>query len=79
IEQSKEADICLVVGDKMSNNCQSLKKIVEKENNIKTYLIESPIDLEKIDLKNVNVVAVTSGASTPKEIVDRVIQRLKEI
>ena len=30
-----------------------------------------------IDFKNVNVIAITSGASTPKTIVDDIINELK--
>ena len=78
LEQTKDADICLVVGDIMSNNCQSLKQVIESENNVKTYLIETVNDLKSIDFSNVNTVALTSGASTPKTIVDAIINELEK-
>lgn len=77
LKQTKGADICLVIGDVMSNNCQALKKIIEDENKITTYLVEKITDLKMIDFKNINVIAITSGASTPKTIVDDIINELK--
>lgn len=78
LEQTKDADICLVVGDITSNNCQSLKQVIENENNIKTYLVETVNDLKSIDFSNVNTVALTSGASTPKIVVNAIISELEK-
>lgn len=77
IEQTKDVDICLVIGDTMSNNCQSLKQVIEKENNVPTFLVEKIEDLEKIDFENINSIAITSGASTPKAIVEAIITKLQ--
>jgi 4-hydroxy-3-methylbut-2-enyl diphosphate reductase IspH len=35
-------------------------------------------DLKSIDFSNVNTVALTSGASTPKTIVDAIINELEK-
>ncbi len=77
IEQTKDVDLCLVVGDTMSNNCKSLKQVVENENKIRTYLVETIEDLKAINFERVAHVAITSGASTPKAIVNAIINELK--
>ncbi len=68
-------DMFLVVGDKKSNNCNSLLKII-LDNNKKGYLIETSEDLQKIDFTNVQTVGVTAGASTPHQILEEIINML---
>lgn len=74
-----DAQICIVVGDKTSSNSKKLKTVSEEKALIKSYLVETEDDLDKNWFKNISSVSVTSGASTPSEITDRVIQRIKEI
>lgn len=67
------ADQLIVVGDKLSNNSNNLAKL--HPNGI---LIESYLDLVEMDLSNYKNVAVTAGASTPKPLVDEVIDYLEK-
>lgn len=75
---ARNNDIVLVVGDKLSNNCNSLLKTV-KEVNPNSYLIEDISDLKNIDFNNINTIAITSAASTPKVIVNEVIDTLNNL
>lgn len=72
----KDVDVLIVVGDPKSHNTQKLASIGSK--NIPTvYCVETAKDLLKIDLTNINKVAVTSGASTPTRITNQVIHYLE--
>lgn len=75
IEQ--KADLCIVVGDKSSSNSQKLKTVCEKNANIKSYIIEDVSELKTEWFNNVNIVSITSGASTPDEITDKVIKKIE--
>ena len=77
IRECKDCDLCLVVGDKHSNNTKSLKEVCLRYNNIRCELIENVEDLVSINLDGVNSIFITSGASTPKVIVDEVCDVLR--
>jgi 4-hydroxy-3-methylbut-2-enyl diphosphate reductase len=66
-----DKDLLIVVGDEKSNNSQNLAKA--HPNGV---LIQSYKDLHKLDL-NVDSVAVTAGASTPRQILNEVIEALE--
>ena len=77
IEQDKDNDLCIVVGDHLSNNTRKLAEVSEKEAGIKSIVIESLADLTSDDLKDVKKVSITSGASTPTKITNEVIHFLE--
>lgn len=68
-------DLLYVVGDYLSNNTNNLKKIA-KNSVKKVLLVESVMDINDDDLKNINKVGVTAGASTPASISQQVIDYL---
>lgn len=72
----KDVEHLFVVGDQRSNNSQKLKEVAIAHG-IKASLIESVEDLNIDDLKTLNTVSVTSGASTPTKITKEVINFLK--
>ncbi len=76
INQPK-ADLLFVVGDKLSSNTNKLKEVSLK-NKVPCILIEGVEDINPSWLKNIKVVNVTSGASTPDVITDEVINYLKQ-
>lgn len=78
LEQVREADLCIIVGDPTSNNTNKLKEVCEKHTNVPCIMIESITDLTKYDLTKYKKVAITSGASTPTAIVNEIIKGLKE-
>lgn len=76
LNQDKDTDLCIVVGDYLSNNTLKLAEISKTQAHIDSIVIESLADLDVTLLKNVNKVSVTSGASTPTKITNEVIQFL---
>lgn len=71
-------DTLVVVGGKNSANTKRLAQI-GKNNNIKTFHIESEEELNDEDFKNSNYVLVTAGASTPGWIINNVLEKLYSI
>lgn len=78
ISNIKDADILYVVGDKKSNNTNKLVEIASKKIK-RVYLINSKADINISDLNNNMKVYVSAGASTPPELIDDVINYLKNI
>lgn len=72
----KIVDLCIVVGDKSSSNTKKLAKVSEEIVGIKTILCEDLNTLDKNELKNVNSISISSGASTPDYIVNEIIEYL---
>lgn len=72
VKASKNVDLAIVVGDKTSNNANTLAKTIEDSCNVKTILIESKDDLKDFDFTNIKKISLTSAASTPKIIVSEV-------
>lgn len=72
----KEANVLIVVGDRLSNNSNRLHSI--NPNIQKRYMIESLAELNPAWLHDDDVVAVTSGASTPTYITAQVIEYLEQ-
>ena len=68
---AKEVEAMIVIGDKHSSNSQKLFEICGNacEN---TYFIQTLDDLDMNQLKSVNTVGITAGASTPKNIIEEV-------
>lgn len=72
------ADLCIVVGDKSSSNTKSLLMVSQKYTNIFTILCEGINDLDIDEIKKCNIINITSGASTPSYIVDKIIEYIKK-
>ena len=79
IAKLTDCDLLYVVGDSKSNNTNKLVDIARKQGIKKVLLIHSYKDIDKNDLKDVEKVYVTAGASTPPLLIDEVISFLKEI
>ena len=71
----KSVDLVLVVGARNSSNSNRLKDI-GSESGVNTYLIETADDMSLSWFENVESVGITSGASTPDELVKEVIDRI---
>jgi 4-hydroxy-3-methylbut-2-enyl diphosphate reductase len=77
-EQAQNADLTLVVGDPRSNNSNRLAQVSLEIANTPAYRIADITEIKLEWLKNVETVAVTSGASTPTPITKEVIQFLEQ-
>jgi len=77
LTQNHGVDLCLVVGDARSNNTANLVRLSREATGVRTARIDSAADLTPELLWGVQVVSVTSGASTPTEITAEVLRRLE--
>ncbi|UOE95691.1 4-hydroxy-3-methylbut-2-enyl diphosphate reductase [Alkalihalobacillus sp. LMS39] len=77
-EQAKQTDLVIVVGDPKSNNSNRLAQVSEDIAGTKAYRIGDVTELQLEWLEGVNVVGVTSGASTPTPITKEVIDFLEK-
>ena len=73
VQKIENCDLLYVVGDPSSNNSAKLKEIALAKGIKKVRLIKSAQDISEDDLKGVNEVYVTSGASTPNYLRDQVV------
>ena len=68
-------DLVLVIGAPNSSNCMRLREVAEAHG-VTAYLINGPEDLDSAWLNGVENVGITSGASTPEELVESVIDAI---
>jgi 4-hydroxy-3-methylbut-2-enyl diphosphate reductase len=73
-----EVDAFYIIGGNHSSNSRKLLTVC-KEQCEKSFLIQTEEDINPDDLKGVENVGVTAGASTPKWLIDRVFKHLEEI
>ncbi len=73
-----EAQLILVVGDPKSSNSNRLREVAQVRG-VPAYLINSEEEINPVWLNKVTVVGMTAGASTPEDVVQRCIQRLKTL
>lgn len=76
-ELAQESDLMIVVGSKKSANTTHLAEILKDITN--TIHIENDEELEffKTVIDNANRISITAGASTPQDIIEKVINRLE--
>ena len=73
----KDVDLVLIVGGKNSNNSKTLYNLaISLYPKKKVLLIQNKDDLNKKDLIGLTHIAISSGASTPKEIIEEIKQFL---
>ena len=70
------ADVVFVIGADNSSNCNRLREVAEARG-VPAYLINGPDELRSEWLDGVESVGITSGASTPEELVQAVIRALE--
>ena len=71
-------DAFYVIGGKHSSNSLKLLSVC-KEQCEKSFLIETPEEINAEDLSDASRVGVTAGASTPNWLIEQVVSRLREI
>ena len=76
-ELSQRVDMLLVVGASNSSNSNRLQEI-GAETGVATHLIEDPRAFDPVWLEDVNTLGITAGASTPEELVQELIKKIRE-
>src|SRR5437764_9167704 len=71
-------DAFYVIGGRHSSNSVKLLAVCQ-EQCARSFLIETPAEINPADLENVKKVGVTAGASTPNWLIDQVVERLHRI
>lgn len=74
---SKEVDCMIIVGGKNSSNTRKLYDI-SKKNCDNTFIIETKDEIEKNQVCHLDRVGIMAGASTPRESIDEVIEKINE-
>lgn len=73
-----QVDAFYVIGGRHSSNSAKLLAVC-KEQCEKSFLVETPAEINPADLRGVNRVGVTAGASTPDWLIEQVVERLRAI
>jgi 4-hydroxy-3-methylbut-2-enyl diphosphate reductase len=73
-----EVNVFYIIGGRHSSNSRKLLAVC-KEQCEKSFLIETEDEINTDDLRGVETVGVTAGASTPKWLIEKIIKRLEEI
>jgi 4-hydroxy-3-methylbut-2-enyl diphosphate reductase len=71
-------DVVLVVGAPNSSNSNRLREIAA-EAGVPSYLIEDARALDPEWLRGASSVGITAGASAPAELVEELIERLRQL
>ena len=66
-----EIQLLLVIGSRNSSNSNRLVEVA-RANGVASYLIDDETEIDEAWVAGIDVVGVTSGASAPEKLVDRV-------
>jgi 4-hydroxy-3-methylbut-2-enyl diphosphate reductase len=66
-------DLVLVIGSKNSSNSNRLVEVA-KEHGARSHLIDNETEVREQWLEGVETVGITSGASAPEELVQRLVE-----
>lgn len=72
---ASRADVVFVVGSTNSSNSNRLVEVA-KEQGAEAYLIEDESQIDPAVIERANVIGISSGASTPEVLVERVVSFL---
>jgi 4-hydroxy-3-methylbut-2-enyl diphosphate reductase len=76
LELAQRADLMIVIGGKDSANTKRLAEICA-EAGVITHLIETAAELNPSWVRGQRLIGVTAGASTPDEVIDEVVLKIK--
>jgi 4-hydroxy-3-methylbut-2-enyl diphosphate reductase len=72
------ADVVLVLGSPNSSNSNRLREVAESAG-ARAYLMGSGAELDPNWLENTQRVGISAGASTPEHLVERLVERLRQL
>jgi 4-hydroxy-3-methylbut-2-enyl diphosphate reductase len=70
---ARECDLVLVIGSRNSSNSNRLVEVA-REHGADSYLIDNELHVEEEWLEDKRVIGITSGASAPEELVQRLVE-----
>lgn len=73
-----QCDVVLVVGSVNSSNSNRLREVAERIGT-PAYLLDDPAMVQESWFENAKRVGITAGASAPEELVQQVIERIREL
>ena len=77
-ELSKQCDVMFIIGSFTSANSKRLTDL-SKERNKRSFQVTCASDINEKWLEDCATVGISAGASTPDNIIDEVLNRIKEI
>ena len=75
-QMARECDLVLVIGSRNSSNSNRLVEVA-REHGAESYLLDNEGQLEEEWLEGKRVVGITSGASAPEELVQRLVETFR--
>jgi 4-hydroxy-3-methylbut-2-enyl diphosphate reductase len=76
-QMARECDLVLVIGSRNSSNSNRLVEVA-RDHGAASYLIDSEAEVRDEWLDGVRVVGITSGASAPEELVQRLVDFFRD-
>lgn len=76
-ELAPHCDLVLVIGSQNSSNSKRLVEVA-RENGAASHLIDSETEVQEAWLEGAATIGITSGASAPEELVERLVAFLRE-
>jgi 4-hydroxy-3-methylbut-2-enyl diphosphate reductase len=76
-ELAGKCDLVLVIGSTNSSNSNRLVEVA-REHGAASHLIDNHLQVDEAWLEGVEVVGITSGASAPEELVERLVAYFRE-
>ncbi len=77
-EVARRADVVLVIGSRNSSNSNRLAEVA-RETGTPAYLVDDETEVDPAWLEGAEVVGLTSGASAPEWLVERMLRFLAEL
>jgi 4-hydroxy-3-methylbut-2-en-1-yl diphosphate reductase len=74
---AKQCELVLVIGSTNSSNSNRLVEVA-REQGAASHLIDNHLQVDEAWLEGVETVGITSGASAPEELVERLVQLFRE-
>jgi 4-hydroxy-3-methylbut-2-enyl diphosphate reductase len=76
-QMAVECDLVLVIGSKNSSNSNRLVEVA-RDHGADSYLIDNETQVEEKWLEGKRVVGISSGASAPEELVQRLVEFFRD-
>jgi len=73
----QDHDLIIIVGSKNSSNSNRLVEIA-KQNNVESFLIDNPDEIDFELLKDKKNIGISAGASAPEILIDQIIAKISK-